>query len=98
MAHAVSYPLMFIPGLRSEFEGSLKVALADNPENFKVFARWLVQKYKSPEKLEGAIASGLNEASARARWNVGIDEAKQVLASIRSGISKLFERFGPEKA
>lgn len=83
MAHAVSYPLMFIPGLRSEFEGSLKIALADKPEHFRIFARWLVQKYKDPKKLEEAIVTGLNEAHNRSKWNVGIDEAKQLIASMR---------------
>ncbi len=79
----VSYPLMFIPGLRSEFEGSLKLSLSQNKENFNVFARWLVLKYKDPRKLEEAIATGLNEAHNRSKWNIGVDEAKQLTASMQ---------------
>lgn len=93
-AHAMSYPLMFIPGLKWQFEATMNVRLAENPENFKKFGEWIVQKYKTPEKFEQAMEVWLKEAYNRSKSSVGIEEARQLYSEIRASSRTLFEHFG----
>ncbi len=66
----MSYPLMFIPGLKGQFESTLKVSLAENPANFVKFREWIIEQYKTPEKLEEAIKTGMKESYNRSKWDV----------------------------
>lgn len=84
---------MFLPGLKGQFEATMNMKLAENPENFKKFAEWVVQKYKTPEMLEQAMGAGLKEAYNRSKSSVGIEEARQLYAEIRTSSRTLFEHF-----
>lgn len=94
MAHAMSYPLMFIPGLKGQFESSLKVSLAENPANFAKFKEWVMIRYGTPEKLEEAIKIGMKESYNRSKWNVGVEEAQKIFENAKEAAKKLFEKVG----
>lgn len=91
MAHAMSYPLMFIPGLKGQFESSLKVSLAENPANFAKFTEWVTARYQTPEKLEEAIKLGMKESYNRSKSSVGIEEMRKLYMEVGVAVRMLFE-------
>ncbi|MFZ4461556.1 MAG: hypothetical protein ACOYN2_03305 [Patescibacteria group bacterium] len=90
MAHAISYPLMFIPGAKGQFEASLRVSLANNPANFALFAEWIKAKYGSSDRLEQAIVAGMAEQMRRQGGAVGNAEAEVMKSEAKEAVAILY--------